>query len=173
MPLKGLLFICPFVPADPWTGRRTLWYSFARRYNLPVADFGCTPVLSSYSFRLYSHNIPGTRNADCHTCTWDSHTSWKSLNYSFLLDSPLSVLHYTWVGLIRAYGLCTPLPRLFLSPYIRMVFEAFVLYLTLSFRKWFVDKIWEWIRYNICIPTSCVLNYRCQVSSGLNSSFGF
>ena len=126
MPLKGLYFICPLLPADPWTGRHTLWCSTVLLHNLVAVDFVCTVLLLFYCALLYQHKILYTRNVYFHICISYWRISQISSNCSFLWDTPLFVIHYTWAVLRQAYeyGLCTLLLRVSLLPCIRIVFSA-------------------------------------------------
>ena len=144
-------------------------------HNLAVVDFLCILQSPFYCDRPCLHNTLYTRNFYCRIYISGLHISRILLGYFFLLDTPLSVLHYTLAELKPAYvyGLCTPLPLLFLLPCIRIIFSAFVRCLILSFHILSAFCISGQILCGTCIPTSCVLNYLYQVSLQLDSSFCF
>ena len=95
-------------------------------------------------FLPYLHNILCTKNVDFRISTSYWHISQKSLNFLFLWDIPLFVIHYTWAVWIPTYvcGLYRLLLLLFAHLFGRIIFAVFAQYFFQFSVYFFSSKLW-------------------------------
>ena len=128
---------------------------------LTIVHFLYILLFSLHFCQPYLHNIIYTKNACFHIYISNSYVYQKLSMSFFLLNIPLSLLHYTLVVFLQAYVRDPDniLPQLFLSLFYRITPLTSFRHHFLFFHILFVFDILVQILNDTCIPMLYVINY--------------